>query len=203
MKNFTVIDTDTQSTRVIQSEANTVAELKRDLISNGFDVNEKIIQEGLTKMELKNDTDLLPHDVMRNGTTTNDLVFRLIRENKKVKSGALSRADVYAKVKSLNLAEVIKNKYGKNFTQCSTDVLITECNYAESKKKAAKKAANTECKCGSSMDNAFSVLISILKNKGILLNEEVKALSQAAGKEFGTPDTIYSASEIADMFADM
>ena len=79
---FTIVDTESQKTKEIHSSATTVAELKRDLRQNGFNVDGKTIQEGLTRTEFKDDSSLLPHDVpTRNGGITNDLVFRLTKTN--------------------------------------------------------------------------------------------------------------------------
>ena len=125
-RTFTIIDSDTQRTAVIQSTAETVAELKRDLEANGFVVEGKSIQEGISRTEFTSDESVLPHDVPRNGTTTNDLVFRLTKSNKNIKSGVLTRQEAYAKVKELGLGETIKSKFGKNFTQCSTETLVKE-----------------------------------------------------------------------------
>lgn len=125
-RTFTIIDSDTQRTAVIQSTAETVAELKRDLEANGFIVEGKSIQEGISRTEFTSDDSVLPHDVPRNGTTTNDLVFRLTKSNKNIKSGAMTRPEAYAKIKELGLGDAIKEKFGKNFTQCSTDILIKE-----------------------------------------------------------------------------
>ena len=138
LKTFTVVDTETQRTKEIKSYATTVGELKRDLRQNGFNVNGKTIQEALTRVEFKDDEALLPHDVSYKGTITNDLVFRLTKTDKQVKSG-MDRKEAYDQVKKLGLADDIKAIYGKNFTQVSTADLV---NFIEnSSKKACKKAA--------------------------------------------------------------
>ena len=63
MNTFTIVDTESQKTKEIQSNATTVAELKRDLRQNGFNVDGKTIQEALTRTEFKDDSSVLPHDV--------------------------------------------------------------------------------------------------------------------------------------------
>ena len=138
LKTFTVVDTETQRTKEIKSSATTVGELKRDLRQNGFNVDGKTIQEALTRVRFEDDEALLPHDVSYRGTITNDLVFRLTKTNKNVKSG-MDRKEAYDQVKKLGLADDIKARYGKNFTQVSTADLV---NFIEnSSKKACKKAA--------------------------------------------------------------
>ena len=137
MKIFTIVDSESQRTKEIQSNATTVAELKRDLRQNGFNVDGKIIQEALTRTEFKDNTSLLPHDVSYKGSITNNLVFRLTKANKRVKSG-MDRKEAYNKIKELNLGEAIKAKFGKNFTQCSTNDLINFINSRDLSKKSAK-----------------------------------------------------------------
>src|SRR5574344_2895449 len=91
LKTFTVVDTETQMTKEIKSSATTVGELKRDLRQNGFNVDDKTIQEALTRVRFEDDEALLPHDVSYRGTITNDLVFRLTKTNKNVKSRSEER----------------------------------------------------------------------------------------------------------------
>lgn len=106
------------------SSATTLGELKDDLRTNGIDYNGMTFYEGLSKSELKADESILPHDIERNGVITNELVFMLTNTEKKIRSGAMSRAEAYAAIKKHNLQEVCKQKYGKNFTQCGNSDLV-------------------------------------------------------------------------------
>lgn len=175
LKVFTIVDTESQKTKEIKSNATTVAELKRDLRQNGFNVEGKTIQEALTRTEFKDDTSLLPHDVPYKGSTTNDLVFRLTKTNKQVRSG-MDRKQAYDEVKRLGLGDAIKAKFGKNFTQVSTNDLIDFIN-ANGKKgtvtpkpvketpnketpvKEETPASGKECKCMDALKNLCSILI--------------------------------------------
>lgn len=139
-RRFTIIDTDTQRTSVIESTAETVAELKRDLEANGFTVEGKTIQEGISRTEFTSDDSVLPHDVPRNGTTTNDLVFRLTKSHKNIKSG-ITRGEAYSKIKELGLEETVKQKCGRNFTQCSTPTLISIISEASKTEQTASPDA--------------------------------------------------------------
>ena len=140
---YTIVDTETQKTQEIKSSATTVAELKRDLRAAGFNVEGKTIQEALTRTEFKDDSSVLPHDVSYKGGITNDLVFRLTKTNKQVRSG-MDRQQAYAEVKKLGLGDAIKAKFGKNFTQCSTNDLIS---FIESQKKPTAGPAATKEEC--------------------------------------------------------
>lgn len=122
-RKITVVDSQSQSVKVIMSAAETLGELKQDLLTNGYSLENKAFYEGLTRIELKTDNSILPHDVPRNGTTTNELVIRITTAQKKINSG-MTRAEVYQAIKEKNLAETVKNMYGKNFTQCSTADLL-------------------------------------------------------------------------------
>jgi hypothetical protein len=126
-KTFTVVDTETQTYKNIQSTATTLAELKTDLINAGFNLENKAIQEAYTKTELLNDDSLLPTNVQirrgpNAGTTTNNLVFRLTKNNKNIKSGS-DRNALYAAVREGNYQEEIRNKYNTPYTNLSNEVL--------------------------------------------------------------------------------
>ena len=86
-RKITVIPTKTHKTQVIESAATTLAELKADLTKAGIDYTDCTFFEGLTKIELKNDAAILPHDVPYKGATTNNLVFMITNASKKIKSG--------------------------------------------------------------------------------------------------------------------
>lgn len=123
-RKITVIPTKTHKTQVIESAATTLAELKADLTKAGIDYTDCTFFEGLTKIELKNDAAILPHDVPYKGTTTNNLVFMITNASKKIRSGAkLDRKAIIEEIKVKNLTEVVKKTYGKNYTNCKTEDL--------------------------------------------------------------------------------
>ena len=123
-RKITVIPTKTHKTQVIESAATTLAELKADLTKAGIDYTDCTFFEGLTKIELKNDAAILPHDVPYKGTTTNNLVFMITNASKKIRSGAkLDRKAIIEEIKSKNLTELVKKTYGKNYTNCKTEDL--------------------------------------------------------------------------------
>lgn len=125
-RKITVVQTKNQKKSVIMSAATTLAELKSDLRANGIDYGGMTFFEGTSKVELKNDASVLPHDVPYKGTITNELVFMLTNTNKKIRSGAvaMSRAEAYSAIKSMGLQDTCVKKFGKNFTMCKTADLI-------------------------------------------------------------------------------
>lgn len=125
-RKITVVQTKNQKKSVIMSAATTLAELKSDLRANGIDYDGMTFFEGTSKVELKNDASVLPHDVPYKGTVTNELVFMLTNTNKKIRSGAtnMSRMEAYNAIKSMGLQNACIRKFGKNFTMCKTADLI-------------------------------------------------------------------------------
>ena len=126
-RKITVVQTKNQKKSVIMSAATTLAELKSDLRANGIDYDGMTFFEGTSKVELKNDASVLPHDVPYKGTVTNELVFMLTNTNKKIRSGGattMSRAEAYSAIKSMGLQDACVKKFGKNFTMCKTIDLI-------------------------------------------------------------------------------
>ena len=121
-RKITIISTKNHSTKVINSAATTLGELKTDLDNAGIGYTDCTFFEGLTKTELKNNDAILPHDVPYKGTITNNLVFMITNASKKIKSGA-DRKSIIAEIKNRKLTEVVKATYGKNYTNCKTEDL--------------------------------------------------------------------------------
>lgn len=215
-KLFTVVTAN--GVKKFKSTANTVAELKADLRKNGISTENMAIQEGLTKMKFTSDSDYLPHDVPYKGTSTNNLVFRITQKEKHISSGAgTSRAELYAKIKELNLQDKIKAKFGKNFTQCKgsdLEDMIAEasCNAVVPEHKSedsAKKVDNKPVEksesfksCGDPVKDAITVLTSKIVDSGIITPEDGAAVLGLIGTALIKSDG-YSHEEILDMFKDM
>lgn len=199
-RKITVVDSQSQSVKVIMSAAETLGELKQDLSANGYSLENKAFYEGLTRIELKTDDSILPHDVPRNGTTTNELVIRITTAQKKINSG-MTRAEVYQAIKERNLAETVKNMYGKNFTQCSTADLLTVIA-ASSNKEVAKPASkpvvdsNTEL-----IEKSIAKLQELLNSGSNLSDAEVFALNSFIdGNLKNALVSPYSEEELESMF---
>lgn len=147
-RKITVVQTKNQKKSVIMSAATTLAELKSDLRANGIDYDGMTFFEGTSKVELKTDASVLPHDVPYKGQVTNELVFMLTNTNKKIRSGAttMSRAEAYSAIKSMGLQDACVKKFGKNFTMCKTVdlVALVQSNSASKPAPAAPKAEAKE-----------------------------------------------------------
>ena len=207
-RKITVVPTRAQRTYVINSTAETLGQLKGDLDAAGIDYTDQAFLEGLTKTELKSDESILPKDVQYKGRTTNELVIMLTNVSKKINSGVMSRKKAYAAIKAHNLQDVIKDKFGKNFTLVSTeDLEMMLINGAsEDTEKLPEPAAKCEPECAPQESSKGSIdistkmgrLLTILMSKGILGTEESCYIIGEINK---VPDTTcpYSADEIEAM----
>ena len=182
-RKITVVSTRNQKKSVIMSAATTLAELKADFRQNGIDYDGMTFYEGTSKVELKDDASVLPHDVPYKGQTTNELVFMLTNTNKKIKSGAdMSRADAYAAIKANGLQEECVKRFGKNFTMCKTTDLIALVNKkstpkpAPAKKGEAKEQTSTTKCVDTKVRAALSRLLIILEDNGTLDEDEAEEI---------------------------
>ena len=196
-RKITVVSTRNQKKSVIMSAATTLAELKADLRQNDIDYDGMTFYEGTSKVELKDDASVLPHDVPYKGQTTNELVFMLTNTNKKIRSGAdISRADVYAVIKANGLQEECVKRFGKNFTMCKTADLIALVNeksekegevvekeeeVVETKKEEAKEQASTAECVDTKARAALSRLLTILTDNDTLKDDEAKEIEDVLG----------------------
>ena len=225
VRKITVVSTRNQKKSVIMSAATTLAELKADLRQNGIDYEGMTFYEGTSKIELKDDNSVLPHDVPYKGQTTNELVFMLTNTNKKIRSGAaMSRADVYAAIKAKGLQGECVKRFGKNFTMCKTADLITLVyekaaskpvpaaptkgkKVAEAKEEKAKECTCTNEGVDTKARAALSRLVTILADNCTLEDweaEEIKDILSVKGatSEDYKPSSAssYSDDEIDRMF---
>ena len=213
-KKFTVIDTRTGLKKTFDSEANTVGELKADLVKLDISTTDMAIQEGLTRTELGGDDTYLPHDVPYKGGITSNLVFRITQAEKKIKSGSGSpRSYAYDQVRKLGLQEVIAAKYGKNFTLCKTVELIAEVEAATKTKSKSKakaeitpkdepKMSEGSPKCPSATENAILVLADKLVYYDVFSADDSREIADIIGHSLNA-DEYYSVKDINDMFDDM
>ena len=224
-RKITVVSTRNQKKSVIMSAATTLAELKADLRQNGIDYEGMTFYEGTSKIELKDDNSVLPHDVPYKGQTTNELVFMLTNTNKKIRSGAaMSRADVYAAIKAKGLQGECVKRFGKNFTMCKTADLITLVyekaaskpvpaaptkgkKVAESKEGKAKECACTNECVDTKARAALSRLVTILADNCTLEDWEAGEIKEILNVKGATSEdykpssaSSYSDDEIDKMF---
>lgn len=222
-RNITIINSRTQNRTVIQSSAETLAELKADLRDHNIDFSGLAFYEGISQSELKEDSAILPKDLPWKGTRTNDLVFMLTEPQKKIRNGAVaSRAEAYAFIKSNNLQAAVQKKFGDNFTRCKTADLIELCNKnskkvapaPEAKKevktahKPVRKATQTKAEVATpavetpaetsdapTEDITLTGLVNLLVAKGVITSEEA-----ATGVPTAPKAAVVTDSDIKSMF---
>ena len=221
-RKITIISTKNHSTKVINSAATTLGELKTDLDNAGIGYTDCTFFEGLTKTELKNNDAILPHDVPYKGTITNNLVFMITNASKKIKSGA-DRKSILAEIKAKNLTEVVKNTYGKNYTNCKTEDLekILSMNNTSTPKEAPakKEVPNKPAMKTTDLSNYVTkaelreVIESLLKEMedvevDYVENVDIDNIAiigkvSSNNSEEEKSDSPYSSNELDDMFKDM
>lgn len=221
-RKITIVSTSNQKKSIIMSAATTLAELKADLRQNGINYDGMTFYEGTSKVELKDDTSVLPHDVPYKGQLTNELVFMLTNTNKKIRSGAdMSRVDVYAAIKAKGLQEECVKRFGKNFTMCKTADLValineksvskpapsTPARKEPAEKASAKKQANTAECVDTKARVALSRLLTILTDNDVLDDDEAEEIEDILDDKATTSDdckpsseSSYSDDEIDRMF---
>ena len=224
-RKITIVSTRNQKKSIIMSAATTLAELKADLRQNGIDYDGMTFYEGTSKVELKDDASVLPHDVPYKDQTTNELVFMLTNTNKKIRSGAdMSRADAYAAIKAMGLQGECVKRFGKNFTMCKTADLVALINekfvsktalstptkeekVAETKREKSEKQANTAECVDTKARAALSRLLTILTGNDTLEDDEAEEIEDILDDKATTSDdckpsseSSYSDDEIDRMF---
>lgn len=212
---ITIVSTANSSKVELETNATTLGELKAAMRQADIAYDGMTFYEGLTKSELVDDASILPHDVVRNGQTTNNLVFMLTNTNKKIRSG-YDRVELYNIIKEKGLAEECKERLGKNFTVCKTSELEELVKGCESSKSAAK-AATVETSAAfvvvgvdaatalqqevKTLSNAFNTLLDFLKVYEILDGDEIDEIKSCMVKGEENKDSLYKNSEIDDMFS--
>ena len=213
MRKITVLVESTQSKHVLQSNATTLGELKDELREKNISFNpDDVFKEGMSKTVLTTDESILPSNIPWRGEVTNDLIFMVTAPQKKIKSGDMTRAEVYAEIKRLKLQDTISKKVGKNFTQCSTAVLLTFLDEASknscetktpapvAKEKKVKSTPTPEV-VESVTFCALKELIAKMVNEGVLSEANANnILGVASGKPALPVEKEESYDELAEQF---
>ncbi|WCF56921.1 hypothetical protein PhiCrAssBcn1_83 [Bacteroides phage PhiCrAssBcn1] len=218
-RKVTIINNKTQSQKVIQaSAATTLGELKREMREAGIEYEGMTFFEGHLRAELKDDASILPTNIPYKGQVVNDLTFLLTAPEKKIKSGAMSRAEAYNAIKARGLQNECVKRFGKNFTMCKTqdliDLLGEGAPVKEEKKEVVKEKATKEVKetkkeeekpvvTATSEGNVVGALEVLLEDLYIsdVMEEDTynRAMAVLKGKIYKAPEKM-SRSEINKMF---
>ena len=213
MRKITVLVESTQSKHVLQSNATTLGELKDELREKNISFNpDDVFKEGMSKTVLTTDESILPSNIPWRGEVTNDLIFMVTAPQKKIKSGVMTRAEVYAEIKRLKLQDTVIKKVGKNFTQCATALLLTFIDEASKNscktKTPAPVAKEKKVKSNPTPEVVESVTFCALKeliaemvNEGVLSEANANnILGVASGKPALPVEKEESYDELAEQF---
>lgn len=216
-RKVTVLVESTQSKVVFESNATTLGELKNELRERQVRYDSDcVFKEAASKTILTSNESVLPSNIPWKGQVTNDLVFMVTAPQKKIRSGAIDRKEAYAKVKELGLQGKIQEHEGKNFTQCSTAILIS---YIENeKKKVVKKTpkhtpapvakekvvkadAYTMPASGKEMMSNLRNLLDEMVSKGVLMQHDADNIWGVANGQPALPvEREQSYDELAEQF---
>lgn len=90
----------------------------------------------------------------------------------------MNRKEVYEVIKKMELQNVVKNIYGKNYTNVPTDDLIQVI--ANAKKSLIPTVEEWEIEMEPcNLENKINTLVEILFKKRLLLKSEVEAIIKA------------------------
>ena len=127
MRTIQIANTKTQRRYSIETEATTLGELQDEMTRMGIDFTGMTFTEGISKTQLLGRESLLPTNVMYKGQPTNNLVMLLTNTTKQISSGCegRSRKEAYAIIKEMGVdaMDEIKEEYGRNYTQVTTNDL--------------------------------------------------------------------------------
>lgn len=210
-RKVTIINGKTQSQKVIQdSRATTLGGLKAEMRQAGIDYEGMTFFEGHMRAELKDDASPLPTNIPYKGQVVNDLIFMLTAPDKKVKSGAMTRAEAYETIKKKGLQEACEAAFGKNFTQCATaDLEALISKYASKAPAGVEKpvvadapATPTRSCEGADVVAAISTLNQALFDDGTIDDETYEAVVGLLGgvNTPKKPSDKMSQREVDDMF---
>lgn len=212
-RKITIIDNKNQSQKVIaDSQATTLGELKSEMRARGISYEGCTFYCGQMRAELKDDAAPLPATVIYRGQEVTDLTLLLTAPEKKIKSGAMSRAEAYAEIKAKGLQGVCVEKYGRNFTQCSTVDLIALIegnttkevpNKEEPIKEVDKKEEVKKDTCTKNTSNcgdALKVLLEDLYDKDVIEDDTYSTCMTLLDGKTPVKSDKMSKREIDEMF---
>lgn len=174
-RKITFILESANTVKTIQSSAETLGELKRELDANGIDYQGKVFREGLSRTELLSDEAILPTNVPWKGATTNELVFTLVTENKNIKSGAYTRRELYDYIQEKGKAAEIAQHFNKNYTQVKSAEL-EEFLFPQDESGAPQENTGEEASATPEWKVAFNKLIRFMVKVELITAEEAALL---------------------------
>lgn len=154
MRKVIVLVQATGKKSVVEGEIKTLADLKHFMDIQGVDYpSECEFKEAKTKTIFVDNDSVLPTNVEWKGEVSDDLIMYVTAPKKKIKSGVMNRKEAFEYIKNNNLQDAVKARFGRNFTQVSTDDLLklidsvlkkNDENPKKSEKKVVENKSNEE-----------------------------------------------------------
>lgn len=167
-------------------EVSVLKDVKNLLTEKGVGFSGLDFHVGFANIVLLEDNSPIPEKIIkRDGTEITDkVVFLLTNSTNKIKSGAMTRAEAYAKIMTNpNLKDTIKSRYSRNYTQVSTENLakvIEEFTREVPKvlEKADKQAneyekVNNQCDC-TNIKAAIRELVRTLVDEDVIYTSQAE-----------------------------
>lgn len=205
----TIVNTVENTTKVVEL-TNAITDLAG--LKHFLNIDEGQFFEGTTHTDLTSDTQELP--VLSDNKKERGYVFFVSPAQSKIKNGAYSRKECYAIIKDNNLGEAVKSKFGRNFTQVSTNDLndfiashttehvnnVAPANAAPVNNENNVVTEDNDVTEKELMQRFASVIVTALSQTGKNSNEELltitNELKNKIEKVFHNP---YSVQDIANM----
>lgn len=187
---LTFISTASNGRKQITSNATTLRELKAECRANGINYEGMSFMEGISHTILADDDAQLPTNVKYKDTTTNNLVIMLTNNRKRIKSGALSRAEMYAFIREKGIAKDVAKKYEKNFTQCSDAELESFISTYNSVSESSNQQSN--------LKEAIRILADALCEDDLISTDTHERVCGCLEQE-NVVNPVYSTEELADI----
>lgn len=205
----TIVNTVENTTKVVEL-TNAITDLAG--LKHFLNIDEGQFFEGTTHTDLTSDTQELP--VLPDNKKERGYVFFVSPAQSKIKNGAYSRKECYAIIKDNNLGEAVKSKFGRNFTQVSTNDLndfiashttehvnnVAPANAAPVNNENNVATEDNDVTEKELMQRFASVIVTALSQTGKNSNEELltitNELKNKIEKVFPNP---YSVQDIANM----
>lgn len=205
----TIVNTVENITKVVEL-TNAITDLAG--LKHFLNIDEGQFFEGTTHTDLTSDTQELP--VLPDNKKERGYVFFVSPAQSRIKNGAYSRKECYAIIKDNNLGEAVKSKFGRNFTQVSTNDLndfiashttehvnnVAPANAAPVNNENNVATEDNDVTEKELMQRFASVIVTALSQTGKNSNEELltitNELKNKIEKVFPNP---YSVQDIANM----
>lgn len=194
-----IANTNTQKRYKLTTGAETLGELKVAMAEAGIEYGSLEFTEGISKTKLLDDASQLPKNIMYKGNVTNNLVILLTNTKKNIESGIPHPADrkaAYSIIKENNLQQEVINKFGRNFTQVSTNDLVEFINSLDDAELSEEPKTDTTS-CTDSDDITEDDVIEIDVNMNTVRGNLVMLVGNLIG------DKVLTRRDLAKMIDDL